>query len=118
YRGYPVGELAEQCSFDEVAYLLLHGELPTPRQLADFQQRVAAARRLPGPLRDLFKALPRWTPSMDALRSAVSVLAHFDQDVNDGSHEANVRKAERLLAQVPLAVADHYRISKGLQTRS
>src|SRR5438067_3736403 len=53
---------------------------------------------------------------MDALRTAVSVLAHFDQDASDNSHDANLRKAERLLAQVPLAVADHYRISKGLQT--
>ena len=116
YRGYPVGELAEKCSFDEVAYLLLHGELPNQRQLAEFQQRVAAARRLPDPLLELFKALPRWTPSMDALRTAVSILAHFDQDVSDNSHDANLRKAERLLAQVPLAVADHYRISKGLET--
>src|SRR5215471_16611645 len=116
YRGYPVGELAEKCSFDEVAYLLLHAELPTQRQLAEFQARVAAARRLPDPLHNLFKSLPRWTPAMDALRTAVSVLAHFDQDASDNSHDANLRKAERLLAQIPLAVADHYRISKGLQT--
>jgi citrate synthase len=114
YRGYPVGELAEKASFDEVAYLLLHGKLPTARQLADFQKRVAVARRLPEPLRDLLKALPRWTPPMDALRSSVSILAHFDQDEPDNSHDANLRKAERLLAQIPVAVADHYRFSKGL----
>jgi citrate synthase len=115
YRGYPVTALAEQCSFDEVAYLLLYGELPTQKQLADFQARVAAARRLPAPLRDLFPALPKWTPPMDALRSAVSVLAHFDQDVNDNSPEANLRKAERLYAQIPLALAEQFRASKGLQ---
>jgi citrate synthase len=115
YRGYPVGELAEKASFDEVAYLLLHGELPTARQLADFQKRVAVARRLPEPLRDLLRALPRWTPPMDALRSAVSILAHFDQDAPDNSADANLRKAERLLAQIPVAIADHYRFSKGLQ---
>src|SRR5438270_9242197 len=63
YRGYSVGDLAEKCSFDEVAYLLLHGELPTQLQLAEFQARVAAARRLPDPLHRLFKSLPRWTPS-------------------------------------------------------
>jgi citrate synthase len=114
YRGYSVAELARECSFDEVAYLLLRGELPGSRQLDEFRQRVAAARRLPPPLLELFKALPRWTPAMDALRSAVSVLGHFDQDVSDNSGEANLRKAERLLAQIPLAVADHYRISKGL----
>jgi citrate synthase len=118
YRGYPIGELAEKTSFDEVAHLLLHGELPTAKQLSDFKQRVAMARRLPEPLRELLKALPRWTVPMDALRSAVSVLAHFDQDTTDNSHDANVRKAERLLAQIPVAVADQYRYSKGLQAVS
>ena len=52
---------------------------------------------------------------LDALRTAVSVLAHFDQDTADNSRDANLRKAERLLAQLPVAVADHYRFSKGLQ---
>jgi 2-methylcitrate synthase/citrate synthase II len=114
YRGYPVTELAQHATFDEVAYLLLHGELPEARQLADFRNRVAIARRLSEPLRDLLEALPRWTPPMDALRSAVSVLAHFDQDTPDSSRDACLRKAERLLAQIPVAVADHFRFSKGL----
>jgi citrate synthase len=115
YRGYPVGELAERCSFDEVAYLLLYGELPKAKELTEFQGRVAAARRLPLPLKDLLKALPKWTPPLDALRTAVSVLAHFDQDAADNGRDANLRKGERLLAQLPVAVADHYRFSKGLQ---
>jgi citrate synthase len=115
YRGYPVTELAEKCSFDEVAYLLLYGDLPTTKQLADFETRVAAARRLPAPLKELFPALPKWTPPMDALRTAVSALAHFDQDVDDNSTEANLRKAERLYAQIPLAIAEQFRASKGLQ---
>lgn len=113
YRGYHVGDLAEHCSFDEVAYLLLHGELPTAAQLKEFHTRVAAARRLPPPLADLFKALPKWTTPLDALRTAVSALGHFDQDAADNSHDANLRKAERLLAQIPVAIADHYRLSKG-----
>jgi citrate synthase len=113
YRGYPVTELADKATFDEVAYLLLHEDLPTARQLADFQKRVAVARRLPEPLRELLRALPRWAPPMDALRSAVSVLASFDQDAPDSSRDANLRKAERLLGQIPVAVADHYRLSKG-----
>ncbi|MBA4064974.1 MAG: citrate synthase [Isosphaera sp.] len=115
YRGYGVGDLAAHCSFDEVAHLLLHGELPTARQLQDFQTRVAAARRLPPPLRDLLAALPKWTTPLDALRTAVSALGHFDQDAADNGHDANLRKAERLLAQIPVAVADQYRLSKGLQ---
>src|SRR5262249_39229956 len=96
YRGYPVGELVERSSFDEVAYLLLHGELPPASQLADFHKRTAVARRLPDPLRDLLKALPRWSNPMDAVRTSVSVLAHFDPDTADSSPEANLRKAERL----------------------
>src|SRR5689334_17910559 len=80
YRG---GELATNCTFDEVAFLLLYGELPTAKELTQFQSRVAAARRLPLPLRELLQALPKWTPPLDALRSAVSVLAHFDQDAAD-----------------------------------
>jgi citrate synthase len=115
YRGYFVPELAERATFEEVAYLLLHGDLPTARQLADFQKRLAVVRRLPDPLRELLRALPRWTNPMDALRTAVSVLSHFDQDTDDNSHDANIRKAERLLGQMPVAVADHYRLSKGLQ---
>jgi citrate synthase len=114
YRGYPVGELAERATFDETAYLLLYGELPTAPQLADFQRRLAAARRLPEPLRVLLRSLPPATPPMDALRSAVSVLAHFDPEVPDSSRPANQRKAERLLAQIPLAIAEHYRAGKGL----
>src|ERR1700712_451764 len=74
YRGYPVTELAERSTFDEVAYLLLHGDLPNTHQLADFRKRVAAARSIPDPLRDLLAALPRSTPPMDAVRSSVSVL--------------------------------------------
>src|SRR6185437_3744669 len=99
YRGYPVTELAEKATFDEVAYLLLHGEVPTVQQLADFQKRVAGARCLPSPLLNLLGALPPEASSMDVLRSAVSILAHFDADVNDSSRAANLRKAERLLGQ-------------------
>jgi citrate synthase len=115
YRGYPVGELAEHATFDEVAHLLLYGELPTAAQLGQFTKRVAAARRLPEPLRELLRTLPKWTPPLDALRTGVSVLAHFDQDGEDLSIEAKLRKAERLTAQMPVVIADHYRFSKGLQ---
>jgi 2-methylcitrate synthase/citrate synthase II len=114
YRGYPVVELAEKTSFDEVAYLLLYGELPNAAQLRDFQKRVGAARAIPEPLRNLLKALPRSTTPMDALRSAVSVLAHFDPETEDSSHDANLRKAERLLGQIPVAIAEQFRLSKSL----
>jgi 2-methylcitrate synthase/citrate synthase II len=111
YRGYPVTELAEKATFDEIAYLLLHGELPTVAQLADFQNRIAPARCLPGPLINLLGAIPLGTAPMDVLRSAVSILAHFDVDAADSSRPANLRKAERLLGQIPVAIAVHHRLS-------
>src|SRR5437660_17191 len=80
YRGYPVTELAEKATFDEVAFLLLHGELPTSSQLREFNGRVVAARQVPRPLTELFKSIPKAAPSMDVLRSAVSVMSHFDPD--------------------------------------
>ncbi len=114
YRGYAVGELCDRCTFDEVAYLLLNDDLPNPAQLKGFRERVAMARRLPDPLHPLFAALPRWTTPLDVLRTATSTLAHFDQDATDNSPEANLRKSERLLAQLPVAVCDQYRIANGL----
>lgn len=115
YRGYPVGELVEKCTFEEVAYLLLYGELPTKQQLADMKQRMAEARRLPDALKGLLKSLPAGTPGMDVARTSISVLAHFDPDIEDNSRAANQRKAERMLAQLPVAITEFYRVSKGQQ---
>src|SRR5215470_7158747 len=92
YRGYHVGDLAEHCSFDEVAFLLLHGELPKAAELKAFHTRVAAARTLPPPIKNLLAALPKGTIPLDALRTAVSALSHFDSDAADNSHDANLSK--------------------------
>jgi citrate synthase len=113
YRGYPVGELVENAGFDEVAFLLLHGDLPNRFQLGSFQRRLAAARSLPHPLLDLLRVLPPAISPMDVVRSCVSILAHYDPETEENSHEANLRKAERLLAQIPVAVAAHFRLSRG-----
>ena len=114
YRGYPVTELAEKATFDEVAYLLLHGELPTRPQLADFQKRAGggatSARAAASPVQALPRGRRRWTCC--AARSASWPTSIPDTD--DSSRDANLRKAERLLGQIPLAIADHYRIGKGL----
>src|ERR1041385_4632146 len=76
YRGYPVTELVETATFDEAAYLLLHGALPTAQQLRSFHQRLGQASWLPRPLVQLFQSLPPAVNPMDALRTAVSVLSH------------------------------------------
>ena len=112
YRGYPVTELCEHSTFDEVAYLLLHGELPSRSQLAAFNERLAAAQRIPTVLSELLKALPVTAAPMDVVRTGVSVLAHHDPETEDESREANLRKSERLLAQIPLVIAERYRATK------
>jgi citrate synthase len=114
YRGYPIGELAEKTGYEEVAYLLLYGELPTQAPLRAFNERVRAARQIPESLRTLLRSIPSVTPPMDALRTSISVLAHHDPDTGSNSHEANLRKSERLLAQIPVAIAEQFRASKGL----
>jgi citrate synthase len=115
YRGYPVTELAEKSTFDEVAYLLLYGDLPSRSQLGDFNKRLAAAQKLPGVLSELLKKLPRDAVPMDVLRTGVSILANFDPDLTDNGKAANLRKSERLLAQIPLIIAEYYRATKGQQ---
>src|ERR1700676_3723253 len=79
YRGYPVTELAEKCSFEEVAYLLLYGELPARSELAPFMARVAG-QALPPLLSELLRRMPKNAVPMDVLRTSVSLLAHYDPD--------------------------------------
>ena len=114
YRGYPVTELAEKRTFEDVAFLLLHGDLPSASQLSEFQKRLAAVPRLPAMVSAFLKSAPKPAASMDVLRTAVSMLALDDPEIGDNSRAANLRKAERLLAQIPVALAEHYRATKGL----
>jgi 2-methylcitrate synthase/citrate synthase II len=116
YRGYRIEDLAGHVSYEETAFLLLHGDLPNRAQLQEFGARLQAARAIPEPLIELFSRIPRHIHPMDVLRSSVSVLAHFDPDVNapPTDHAANVRKSERLVAQMATAIAYRERIARGL----
>jgi len=116
YRGYPIEDLAAHVSYEESAFLLLHGDLPNRAQLRDFDARLRAVRSIPDALVTLFEQVPDHIHPMDVLRSSVSVLGHFDPDVNapPTDHAANVRKAERIIAQMATAVAVRERISRGL----
>src|SRR5437764_4265891 len=100
YRGYDIHEMAQRASFEEVAYLLLNGELPKTKQLAEFTQKIAAERELPGPVLQLLRLMPRDAHPMDMLRTGVSMLSMFDKEVNENSHDANIRKSIRLIARV------------------
>jgi 2-methylcitrate synthase/citrate synthase II len=113
YRGYDIHDMAEQASFEEVAYLLLNGELPSLEQLNQFTRDIAKNREVPAAVVKMLRLLPRGTHPMDMLRTAVSMLGPFDEELNDHSHDANVRKAIRLIARVSTLIADGWRISQG-----
>ena len=115
YRGYAIEDLAEHASFEEVAHLILYGELPTAGELQAFKNRLSAAMRVDPVIVDLLSKLPAQTPMMDVMRSGASLLAHWDADAADNSHEANLRKAERLLAQLPVIMAARRRLRDGQQ---
>ncbi len=120
YRGYQIEDLAGKVSYEETAFLLLHGDLPNRGQLKDFLSRLRAMRAIPEPLLSLLGTIPKSNHPMDVLRTSASVLAHFDPDVNapPTDHAANVRKAERLVAQLPTAIASRERLEAGLSVIS
>ena len=113
YRGYAVRDLADKAAFEEVAYLLLFGTLPTRKELKDFSAQLAAHSVLPRPVEAFLGVIPPVAHPMDILRTSVSLLGMTDPDAGDNSHEANVRKSIRLLAQIPLIIATAHRIAKG-----
>jgi citrate synthase len=104
-RGYALCDLARQASFPEVAYLLLHGELPDVERLADFQSMLVESAELPSAVGDLLTALPLNVPPMEVLRTAVSALAHFDPQPDERDRTAAANQTLRLLARLPLALA-------------
>jgi len=114
YRGYSIHDLAEHSTFEETAWLLLHGELPTEAQLAEFDAALKSARELPAPIFDIVRAIKSAHP-MDVLRTAASALAAFDPETADNSRDAVIRKGIRLTSQVPMIVAAHARLREGLE---
>jgi len=112
YRGYSIHDLAQHSTFEETAYLLLHGALPTASELARFDAQLKAARTLSPAVLDIIAAVKSAHP-MDVLRTATSALAAFDPDAADNSRAASLRKGVRLTAQVPMIVAAHARIRAG-----
>lgn len=114
YRGYDIHNLAASATFPEVAYLLLHGELPSREQLADFQAVLSEAAELPPAVVSLLESTPLHAGGMDVLRTAVSALGNFDPQADETHHEASLAKATRLLACIPLLIAARHRLSAGL----
>jgi citrate synthase len=113
YRGYNIDDLAQHSTFEEVSYLLFQGELPNRKQLADFTGTLVKHRSLEEPMLKFLKSLPRTTPPMTALRSAVSMSGVFDPLAEDSSPQANYEKSIRLTAELVSMVAAIQRHSDG-----
>lgn len=105
YRGYPVQELAATKSFEEVAWLLWKGELPTASELASFEQQERSMRALDPAVKRVIDELPLTAHPMDVCRTAVSVIGAMDPTADDSSPAANLAKSIRLFAKLPAVVA-------------
>jgi len=113
YRGIDIHELAQHSTFEETTYLLWNGRLPSRDELVQFSQKLVDARRVPSQIFDLFRAFPKTSTPMEALRTAVSALSMYDPAENAVDHDSNLRKSFALTAQFPILVAAFDRIRKG-----
>jgi citrate synthase len=113
YRGYDILDLVSHSTFEETAYLLLFGELPSPDDLEDFSSRLREARGISEPILRNLKNRPKRAHPMDVLQSCISELADYDLNMEDDSKEANIRRAIILIAKIPAIVAAWDRIRKG-----
>jgi citrate synthase len=110
YRGYDILDLVNHSTFEETAYLLLFGELPSPDELEDFSGRLREARSIPDTIIRNLKTRPKRAHPMDVLQSSVSELADYDLNIEDDSKEANIRRAIILIAKIPAIVCAWSRI--------
>ncbi len=109
YRGYTVQELCDKCDFEEVAYLVLNGDLPNKKQLKKFVKEERSERKLSKQILKNIQAMPKNAHPMDVIRTCVSLMALEDKDTKDNSPKANMRKTMRIFAKTPTAVAAYFR---------
>ena len=113
YRGYAAQDLCAKCKFEEVAYLILNGELPNKIQLKKFEKQERRERNLSKTLLQDIKRFPKNAHPMDVSRTAVSIMGLEDKETKDNSPKANMRKVMRIFAKTPVALAAFYRARKG-----
>ena len=113
YRGYAAQDLCAKCKFEEVAYLILNGELPNKKQLKSFEQQEKKERTLSKTLLADIKKFPKKAHPMDVARTVVSIMGLEDKETKDNSPKANMRKVMRIFAKTPVALAAFYRSRKG-----
>src|SRR5207245_10484672 len=97
YRGYDIHEMAQKASFEEVAYLLLNGELPNGKQFVEFTQQIAAQRALPGPVTEMLRLVPTKPYPMHMLRTGVSMLTAADKVLTENFHHVDIRRSTRTI---------------------
>jgi citrate synthase len=110
YRGIDIDELTEHSTFEETTALLWYGRLPNSHQLESFTQKFIDNRQIPYEILSLMMAMPKKTPTMEVLRTAISALSPYDPEDLDNSLEANVHKSLRLTASMPTVIAAWERI--------
>ena len=113
YRGYAVQDLCAKCNFEEVAYLVLNGELPNKKQLKNFIKEERSDRKLSKEILSDIRKMPKKAHPMDVVRTAVSLMALEDKETKDNSPKANMRKAIRIFSKTPIALAAFFRARKG-----
>ena len=113
YRGYAVQDLCAKCNFEEVAYLVLNGELPNKKQLKIFIKEERSDRKLSKEILGDIRKMPKKAHPMDVARTAVSLMALEDKETKDNSPKANMRKAIRIFSKTPIALAAFFRARKG-----
>ncbi len=113
YRGYAVQDLCDKCSFEEVAYLVLNGELPNKKQLKNFVKEERLDRKLSKEILSDIRKMPKKAHPMDVVRTAVSLMALEDKETKDNTPKANMRKAIRIFSKTPIALAAFFRARKG-----
>ena len=115
YRGYSIDDLATKAEYEEVAHLLLNGELPTKEQLRDFKQELTKHRALSPFLRNIVAEMSENATAMDVLRTVVSASAGEDPAEGDNSQAAEYEKSIRLTAKLPTILASYIRRRRGEQ---
>ena len=113
YRGYAVQDLCEKCTFEEVAFLMLNKELPNKSQFKKFKKQLEQNRNISTNLKEIVKHMPKNSHPMDVARTVVSVLGLEDKETNNNSPKSNMRKAIRIFAKTPTAIAAFFRTRKG-----
>ena len=113
YRGYAAQDLCAKCKFEEVAFLILNGELPNKKQLKQFEKQERKERKLSKTMLEDIKRFPKKAHPMDVARTAVSIMGLEDKDTKDNSPKANMQKVMRIFAKTPVALAAFYRARRG-----